>query len=50
MRKSSRPLVFINTSPPEERVHLLKPLQEINDLEDESDEIYASGLIMCYTE
>ena len=44
MRKSSRQVVFINTSPPEERVHLLKPLQKINDLEDESDEIYASGV------
>jgi hypothetical protein len=49
MRKSSRQVVFINTSPPEERVQLLKPLQEINDLEDDSDEIYASGLIKRYT-
>ena len=49
MRKSSRQVVFINTSPPEERVQLLKPLQEIKDLEDESDEIYASGLINRYT-
>ena len=48
MRKSSRQVVFINTSPPEDRVQLLKPLQEIRDLEDESDEIYASGLIKCY--
>ena len=45
MRKSSRQVVFINTSPPEDRVQLLKPLQEINDLEDDSDEIYVSGLI-----
>ena len=49
MRKSSRQVVFINTSPPEERVKLLKPLQEIKDLEDESDEIYASSLINRYT-
>jgi hypothetical protein len=49
MRKSSRQVVFINTSPPEDRVQLLKPLQEINDLEDDSDEIYASGLIKRYT-
>ena len=49
MRKSSRQVVFINTSPPEGRVQLLKPLQEIKDLEDESDEIYASGLINRYT-
>ena len=49
MRKSSRQVVFINTSSPEDRVQLLKPLQEIKDLEDESDEIYASGLINRYT-
>ena len=49
MRKSSRQVVFINTSPPEDRVKLLKPVQEIKDLEDESDEIYASGLINRYT-
>ncbi|CAB4003373.1 Hypothetical predicted protein [Paramuricea clavata] len=34
---------------PEDRVQFLKPLQEINDLEDDSDEIYASGLIKRYT-
>ena len=48
MRKSSRQIIFINTSPPEERVRLLKPLQEINKMEDDSDEIYASGLIKRY--
>lgn len=48
MRKSSRVVVFINTASPEDRVKLLKPLQEINDLEDDSDEIYASGLIKRY--
>ncbi|CAB4032107.1 ATP-dependent DNA helicase PIF1, partial [Paramuricea clavata] len=47
--KSSRQVVFINTSPPEDRVQLLKPMQEINDMEDDSDEVYASGLIMRYT-
>ena len=49
MRKSSRQVVFINTSPPENRVHLLKPLQEINEMEDDSDEIYAFGLVKRYT-
>ena len=48
MRKFSRQVVFINTSPPEERVQLLKPLQEIDDMEDDSDEVYASGLIKRY--
>ena len=37
MRKSSCQVVFINT------------LQEIKDLEDESDEIYANGFINRYT-
>ena len=49
MWKSSRQVVFINSSPPEDRVQLLKPFQEITDLEDESDEIYAHGLINRYT-
>ncbi len=49
MRKSSRQVIFINTSPPEDTVQLLKPLKEIDDLEDDSDEIYASGLIKRYT-
>ena len=29
MRKASRSVIFINTSPPAERVELLKPLSEI---------------------
>ena len=48
MRKSSRQVVFINTSPPEDRVQLLKPLQEIKNMEDDSDEVYASCLIKRY--
>ena len=49
MRKSSRQVVFINTSPPEDRVQLLKSMPEINAMEDDSDEAYASGLIRRYT-
>ena len=48
VRKSSRQVAFINTSPPEDRVQLLKPLQEIDDMEDDSDEVYAPGLIKRY--
>jgi hypothetical protein len=48
MRKSSRQVVFINTSPPENRVQLLKSMQEISDMEDDSD-VYASGLVKRYT-
>ena len=49
MRKSSRQVVFINTSPPENRVQLLKSMQEISDMEDDSDDVYASGLVKRYT-
>lgn len=49
MRKSSSQIVFINTNPPEERVHLLKSLQDINDMEDDSEEVYASALLERYT-
>jgi len=49
MRKASRQVVFINTSPPEERVQLLKPLDDINDMEDDCEDIYTNGLIKRYT-
>ena len=34
MRKSSREVLFIPTSPPNERVQLLKPLSEIENMPD----------------
>ena len=49
MRKSSRQVIFINTSPPEERVQLLKSLNDIQELEDDSEEIYATGLLASQT-
>lgn len=48
MRKSSRQIIFINTSPPNERVELLKPMDDIKSMEDDSEEIYASGLLNRY--
>ena len=48
MRKASRQVIFINTSPPEERVELLKPINDIKDMEDDCEEIYASGLLKRY--
>ena len=48
-RKSSRQVVFVNTSPPEDRVKLLKCFNDIKEMEDDSDEIYASGLLARYT-
>ena len=50
MRKSSRNVVFINTSPPAERVELLKPLSEIEKMSDESEEIHSGGLLKRYIE
>ena len=49
MRKASREIVFVHTSPAEERVQLLKPLDELQHLEDECEEIYEGGLIKRYT-
>ena len=39
MRKKSRSVIFINISPPVERVELLKPLSEIENLSDDCEEI-----------
>ena len=48
MRKSSRQVTFINTSPPEERVQLLKPMNEIEQLEDDSDDVHSGSLLKRY--
>ena len=50
MRKSSRSVIFVNTSPPAERVELLKPLAEIEKMSDESEEIHSGGLLKRYVE
>ena len=50
MRKASRSVIFINTSPPTERVELLKPLSEIEEMEDDSEEIQSGGLLKRYVE
>ena len=34
MKKASRQIVLINTSPPEERVELLKPIDDIKEMDD----------------
>jgi len=49
MRKSSRQIVFINTSPPEERVELLKPLNDIKEMDDDCEDIYTNGLLKRYS-
>ena len=37
---ASRQIVFINTSPPDERVELLKPINEIENMDDDCEGIY----------
>ena len=49
MRKASRQVLFINTSPSEERVELLKPLDDITNMEDDCEDFYTNGLIKRYT-
>ena len=49
MRKSSRQVIIINTSPPEDRVPLLKPLNDIREMDDDCEEIYTSGLVKRYS-
>ena len=49
MRKASRQVVFINTSPPSERVNLLKPLSDIKDMDYDAEDIYTGHLIKRYT-
>ena len=48
MRKSSRQVIFINTTPPDERVQLLKPMNEIDEMDDDSEEVHSSGLLNRY--
>ena len=50
MRKSSREVIFVNTSPPGERVELLKPMSEIEEMQDECEEIHLGGLLKRYAE
>ncbi len=46
---SSRATTFVNTSPPEERVRLLKSEKEIEMLSDENEDIMVAGIIEHYT-
>ena len=49
MRRSSREVRFINTDLPDERVRLLKSIDHIQQLEDDSEETESGGLIKRYT-
>jgi len=45
----SRVDVFINTALPNERIRMLKSKEELDELEDNSNEVVAQGLIEHYT-
>ncbi|XP_061190194.1 uncharacterized protein LOC133198057 [Saccostrea echinata] len=48
LTQASREVVFINTSPPEDRVFLLKHQDELNELPKDSTDIKADGMIQRY--
>jgi hypothetical protein len=48
MRHCSRKVQFINTSPPEDRVRLLKPMNVIQQLEDDDEDVITSNMITRY--
>lgn len=41
-------MIFINTAPPNERVKLLKPINDILEMEDDCEEVYTGGLLQRY--
>lgn len=48
MRRASRQCMFINTSPPEGRVTLLKPAKILESLNDEDEDIECSNILKRY--
>ncbi|VDI33111.1 Hypothetical predicted protein [Mytilus galloprovincialis] len=50
LKKSSRQVIFINTSPPDQRVVLLKPQNQLESMNDDDDEIECKGLLSRYPE
>ena len=50
MRRSSREVVFVNTSPASERLHLLKSMEEINKMSDDCEDVNYSSLITKYSQ
>ena len=43
--KASRQIVFVKTSPPDKRMELLKPLHDIQEMDDDCEDNYTSGLL-----
>ena len=49
LRGASRKTVYVNTRPPDERSRLLRPKQEMENLEDDSEDIFCSNLFDRYS-
>ena len=49
LKQLSRKVVFINTAAKEDRVSLLKPITQIQDMEEDSEDIYQTSLIDRYS-
>ena len=48
MRKCSRQVIFISTAPLKERVQPLKMMNEIEEMDDDSEEVHSTGLLNRY--
>ena len=48
MKKSSREVMVINTASPNERVQLLKPMNDVKEIEDDCEDVYTTGLLQRY--
>lgn len=48
LRHSSRGITFVNTSPPEERVVLIKPKHVLEELQDYSTDIESGNIVTLY--
>ena len=48
LKQLCRKVIFINTASKEERVSLLKPISQIEGMEDESEDIFQTSLIDRY--
>ena len=48
LKQLSRKVVFVNTAAKEDRVSLLKPINQIKDMDEDSEDIYQTSLIDRY--
>ena len=48
LKKSSRQTLFVNTGMPETRVHILRPKRELEDLPEESEDIFQPNILDRY--